>query len=203
MAAQMPVMISAAVEGLVDEAVLRRLVYQAGGALTAVYGNRGKQHLRQHIDGYNRAARITPWVILMDLDDDADCAPPLRIAWLPQPARMMCLRVAVRAVEAWLLADQEEMARFLGVAASRIPLAPEAVMGPKRALVDIARHSRRRDVREDMVPRAGSARPVGPAYASRLIEFVQAHWRPEVAAQSSDSLRRCCERLSELIARAP
>jgi hypothetical protein len=201
MAAQKPVMISAAVEGLVDEAVLRCLIQRAGGTLTQVHGKRGKQHLRRQINGYNGAAGISPWVILVDLDADADCAPPLRAAWLPHPAPMMCLRVAVRAVEAWLLADQARLARFLGVAAVRIPVGPEAVIDPKRALVEIARHSRRRDIREDMVPRAGSGRSVGPAYASRLIEFVQAHWRPEVAAQSSDSLRRCCERLDDVVTR--
>jgi hypothetical protein len=137
----------------------------------------------------------------VDLDADAGCAPPLRAVWLPQPAPMMCFRVAVRAVEAWLLADREQLARFLGIAASRVPLAPETVLDPKRALVDLAARSRRRAIREDMVPRSGSGRSVGPAYASRLIEFVDGYWRPEMATNNSDSLRRCCERLDEIVAR--
>ena len=49
-----------------------------------------------------------------------------------------------------------------------------------------------------MVPRPGSGRLVGPAYASRLIEYAEAHWRPEVAGQCTDSLRRCRERLVQL-----
>jgi hypothetical protein len=171
-----------------------------GGELVRIYGKRGKPDLRQRVGAYNRDAVRSPWIVLVDLDRDADCAPPLRALWLPRPAPMMCFRVAVRAMEAWLLADREQLARFLSVPAARVPLAPEAVPDPKRAVVDLAIHSRRRAIREDMVPRVGSGRPVGPAYASRLIEFVEDHWRPEIAAQSSDSLRRCCERVDELIA---
>jgi hypothetical protein len=56
----------------------------------------------------------------------------------------------------------------------------------------------RLDIREDMLPRRGSGRPIGPAYTSRMIEFVENNWRPEVAARSSDSLRRCLVRLREI-----
>jgi hypothetical protein len=34
----------------------------------------------------------------------------------------------------------------------------------KEAMVDLARRSRRRDIREDMMPRSGSERSVGPTY---------------------------------------
>ncbi len=194
-----PIMISAAVECLVDETVMRRLVEETGGVLGPVYGKNGKPHLRQRLEGYNRAARLGPWVVLVDLDHDAGCAPPLRAAWLPHPAPGMCFRVAVREVEAWLLGDRERLARFLGVSASRVPSAPESEQDPKRMVVSLARHSRRREVREDMVPRAGSGRTEGPAYASRLIEFVESHWRPAAAAECCDSLRRCRHRLQQLI----
>jgi hypothetical protein len=191
--------ISAAVEGLVDETVLRRLIEQAGGVLGPVHGKNGKQYIRQRLGGFNRAAQFSPWVVLVDLDNDSDCAPPICATWLPDPAPGMCFRVAVREVEAWLFGDAERLARFLGVAASRIPMAPEAVPDPKGTMVALARHSRRREIREDMVPSPGSGRLVGQAYASRLIEYAEAHWRPEVAAQCTDSLRRCRERLLQLV----
>jgi hypothetical protein len=79
-----PVVISAAVEGDLDDAVLRRLVEYIGAIPGAVYGRHGKAHLRQRLTGYNQAARLAPWVVLVDLDHDADCAPPFRSAWLPQ-----------------------------------------------------------------------------------------------------------------------
>ncbi|HAM54799.1 MAG TPA: hypothetical protein DCQ64_05075 [Candidatus Rokubacteria bacterium] len=191
--------ICAAVEGIVDEAVVRKLVDRAGGALGEVYGKQGKSSLRQRITGYNNAAQHAPWLVLVDLDSDEDCAPPLRSAWLPQPAPHLCFRVAVREVEACLLADAERLAGFLSVARSSLPPDPERLGDPKATMVNLARASRRRDIREDMVPRPGSGRQVGPAYSSRLIEFASADWRPDVAAGRADSLKRAMRCLKRLI----
>lgn len=179
------VFVSAGVEGLVDEAVVRHLILEVGGRPHAVYGRNGKEHLRRQVQGYNHAARRQPWVVLVDLNAEAECAPPLVEDWVPDPAPHLCFRVAVREVEAWLLADAERMARFLSVPPARVPREPESLADPKRSLVDLARASRRRDIREDMVPRPASGRPIGPAYTSRLIEFArdpEAGWRPGVAA---------------------
>ncbi len=196
-----PLVIAGAVEGMVDEAVLRRLVWHVRGSVKAVYGKNGKTHLRKQLAGYNQAARFSPWLVLVDLDREADCAPLFRAAWLPKPASLMCFRVAVREIEAWLLADRERIATFLGVAVSRVPPDPEAEPDPKRTVVDLARRARRREIREDMAPRPGSGRTVGPAYTSRLIEFAShatAGWRSEIAAKRADSLRRCLMRLRGL-----
>jgi hypothetical protein len=116
----------------------------------------------------------------------------------------MCFRVAVREIEAWLLADRERLAAFLGVKSARLPANPEEEPDPKRIIVELAQQSRRREIREDMAPRPGSGRQIGPAYSSRLIEFVSGSggWRPEVAARSSDSLRRCLSCLRKLKRRA-
>jgi len=48
-----------------------------------------------------------------------------------------------------------------------------------------------------VVPRPESGRSEGPAYTSRLIEYAQGTWRPDVAAQHADSLARLCRRLAE------
>jgi hypothetical protein len=196
------VTISAAVEGIVDEAVVRRLIACAGGDLGLVYGKNGKPALRQKINGYNNAARHAPWVVLVDLNSDADCAPRLRHDWLPTPAPQLRFRVAVRQVEAWLMADAETLAAFLGVSRHTIPANPEALPNAKAEMVNLARQSRRRAIRQDMVPRPGSGRAVGPAYTSRLIEYAERHWRPEVAAQRADSLRRAIDCLRRLVEEA-
>lgn len=193
-----PTYISAAVEGIVDEAVVRRLIMHAGGIPGSVYGKAGKAALRDRIRSYNHAARHAPWFVLVDLNGDADCAPPLRQAWLPSPAPRLCFRIAVRQVEAWLMADREALASYLSIAPSHVPAGSEAIPNAKVVMVNLARRSRRRDVRTDMVPREGSGRSTGPAYASRLIEFVEGPWRPGEAARSAESLRRaiaCLERL--------
>jgi len=197
-----PEVISAAVEGIIDEALVRRLLEHVGAKLGPVYGKIGKHHLLKQLQGYNHAARYSPWVVIVDLDHDADCAPPLRAKWLPSVNPTMCFRIAVREVEAWLMADRERLAAFLRIPVSSVPFAPEEIGNPKETLVNLARKSRLRAIQKDMVPRPESGRQIGPAYPSRLIEFIESKqrgWRPEVAAKSSDSLRRCLRCLINLV----
>ena len=102
MVATSTVVVSAAVEGLVDEAVVLRLIADAGATPGTVYGKIGKGYLRQKISGYNQAARHSPWnpwVVIVDLNHEASCAPHLKASWLPTPAPYMCFRIAVREVE--------------------------------------------------------------------------------------------------------
>ncbi len=194
--------VSAAVEGPVDEAVVKRLIVHVGGAPGPVYGKQGKAALRDRVRDYNVAARRALWVILVDLDGEEECAPTLRRTWIPEAAPHLCFRIAVRAVEAWLLADGERLATFLGIPSARVPTQPEALRDPKQALVGLARASKRREIRADMFPRPGSGRRVGPAYTSRVIEFIESAWRPKVAAGQADSLRRAIACLERMVDRA-
>lgn len=194
------IVVHAAVEGTVDAELVRKLIRHVGGAAGDVYGQNGKAHLRKRIQGYIQAARFNPWLVLVDLDNDHDCAPQLRSAWIQQSAPAhLCFRVAVREVEAWLLADTEMIAAFLGVVQSRIPTRPEELDDPKATLVSLAARSRRREIRQDIVPHPASGRRVGPAYSSRMIEYTQGYWRPDVASTRADSLRRALENLRRLL----
>jgi hypothetical protein len=200
--AAQPVVITAAVEGIVDEAVVQRLIEHIGAVIGPVHGRSGKDHLRKSLGGYNQAARFAPWLVLMDLNSDAECAPALRAKLLSAEAPMMRLRIAVPEVESWLLGDRERFARFLRVPALGLPITPEAEANPKQSVVVIAQRSKRRDLREDIIPRPGSGRSEGPGYASRMIEFVlnrKRGWRPEVAAVHTDSLRRCLAALRTFV----
>jgi len=197
-----PVVVTAAVEGDVDEALLRRILQHVGLDLGHVHGRKGKPHLLLSLAGYNNAARFVPWVVLIDLDDDGDCAPVCINRWLPEPSPLMRFRVAVRAVEAWLLADRERVATLLGISPRLVPNAPDNLANPKRALVDLARRSRYRKIREELAPREGSGRAVGPLYTTRITQFVDDTangWRPGYAVDGSDSLRRCVDRLRSLV----
>lgn len=195
--------ITGAVEGDLDEVLLRRIMDFAGSTLGIVHGRKGKAFLLRSINGYNNAARHAPWIVLVDLDQDCDCAPPCARKWLANPSAGMCFRVAVRAAEAWLLADRERVAQLLGIRTTWVPRDPDRLDQPKRDLVDLARRSRRRAVREDIVPRDGSGRSVGPLYTARMIEFVQDEttgWRPNEALAASESLARCVRRLRDFAA---
>ena len=173
----------AAVEGPADEYILMRVAALAGAGIGPVYGRHGKGYLRNHIVNYDRVARHRPWCVLADLNHDASCAPSLMAQWLPQPAPLMRLRIAVREVEAWLLADAQRLAAFLSIPVSHVPISPEDLPDPKRTLVDLARRSRSRAIKQDMVPRPGTGRSVGPAYTSRIQESA-ATW-PRAGAPAS------------------
>ncbi|GIW91787.1 MAG: hypothetical protein KatS3mg109_2219 [Pirellulaceae bacterium] len=195
--------VSIAVEGLLDEAVAKRLVRFVGAEPGPVFGKQGKSWLLQRLSGFNHAGQYAPWFVLVDLDRSADCAPPFRARVLPNPARLMCFRIAVRMVEAWLLADRKNLARFLGISSRLIPANPESLQNPKQEIIRLAQRSSNRDIRKDLVPRRGTSAPVGPAYVSRLGEFVDRHWNPEEARRHAPSLDRAIRCLEKLSRRKP
>jgi hypothetical protein len=198
--------ISGAVEGISDEAVLRRVVIGRGAVVHRVQVQRGKANLRRALPGYNAAAQGDPWLVLVDLDNEFGCAAALATNWLPAPSAFMRFRVVVRKIEAWLLADHERFTRFFSVPASAVPVSPDELADPKATVLNAIRRSQRMAIRADMLPRPSSGRPVGPAYTSRLIEFASdgaQGWRPDVAARRSPSLSSCLTRLDSLIAIAP
>jgi hypothetical protein len=194
--------INLAVEGPTDEAVAKKLLDSVGAQPGPVCGKQGKPFLKRKIQGFHQAAQRIPWFVIVDLDQDFDCAPALRSAWLPNPAPFLCFCIAVRAVEAWLLADAEAIAAFLGIARNKVPANPEGLLNPQAEMVSLARKSRRRKIREDMVPSPSSGRKVGPAYSSRLIEFASTQWRVEVAMAQAPSLRRAIDCLRKLVRQA-
>jgi len=182
--------INLVVEGVTDAAVARRLLDEASLVAAAEYVKNGKSPMDKSLAAYNSAARFSCWLVLRDLDHDEACAPELRKRLLPEPSPHMRFHVPVRAVEAWLLADAVNLSRFLAVGLSQVPSNPDALDNPKVALVNLARKSRKRTILDALVPAAGSTASVGPGYAASLIEFASAQWRPELAAQSSESLAR-------------
>lgn len=189
--------VTVAVEGPTDAAVVRAMLRASKIAVVAEHGGRGKDQLDLRLRAYNRAAAHGPWLVVRDLDHDAGCAPTLVKALLPEPNRLMALRIAVRKIESWLLADHEGISKFLGIPRATCPPNPDASDDPKRDLVALARRGRR-DIRADMVPRAGQTVSVGPAYTSRVIEFAGRDWNPDRGAQRSESLRRCLAALRRL-----
>lgn len=190
--------VSVAVEGIVDLAVASRLLSHVGRTTGPAYVKGGKSPLMRKLRGYNSAARVASWFVLVDLNSDEECAPPFVQRHLPTPAANMVFRVAVRQAETWLMGDRARLARFLQISEARVPIDPEAEPNAKRAMVSLARRSSDPLVRADMVPRAESGRSIGAAYPGRLIEFADRHWRPDVAELRVDSLRRCIRALREL-----
>lgn len=196
--------VTAAVEGTADEVLLRRICEYLDMSLGDVHGKSGKQFVLGRIMGYNYSARHRHWVVIVDLDQDYSCAPEAIASWLPLPAPLMSFRVAVREVEAWVLADNANLALFLGVDPVLVPGSPDLLPDPKETLIELARLSPSIAIRQDMVPNAGAGQKEGPAYTSRIVEFVTRFrnpWDVAAARMNSASLDRCIRALETLKAK--
>ena len=190
-------------EGPTDREVARRLIEQAGGTPGADYARRrgaspGKDYLDKKLVAFNAGARYAPWLVMRD--SDRECPVEVVTRLLRGPEKWMRFRLVVPMVEAWLIADREAFARFLGVAASDLPRKPELLDQPKTTVIRLAESSRKRDVRADLLPKSHSGRTEGSGYAARLKEFIHEDWCPVRAARSAPSLARAMQRLTDLVA---
>lgn len=194
--------VHAVVEGIIDESVVKRLFAATGIQCGTIYGQNGVNNLLRKLPDYNQSAKRLPWFILCDLDRKS-CAPSFHhdmIQSFPggqSPGLHIC--IAVRAVEAWFMADRGPLARYLSISQGKIPAKPEEVDNPKRAIVDLARQSRSSAVKNDVVPLERSSRSVGPGYTAAMIEFVQEKWCPVRASQAPPSLARALARCRALV----
>ena len=111
------------------------------------------------------------------------------------PSSGLCLIIAVRQTEAWLLADRRGIAANLRIEEALVTESPEELGDAKAAVVDLARRSRNRDVRADIVPAIGSGRRVGTGHTARMQGFVSQEWDFRRAAVTAPSLARLIGRM--------
>jgi hypothetical protein len=189
-------------EGSLDLAVLSRLTVAAGLSVGTLYGGKGKSYIDRRILNYNRAALFTPWIVLRDLDRDAQCASELVGSLLPAPATLMCFRVAVRSVESWLLADNTNLRDFFQIRRGRVQSDADIDHYPKQSMLNLLKQTRSRDLRHALVREdANGQLSEGPEYSSVLSEYVSELWVPNRAKAASDSLSRACNRIAEFALR--
>ncbi|MBN2290269.1 MAG: hypothetical protein JXQ83_13125 [Candidatus Glassbacteria bacterium] len=184
--------INLAVEDDLSEMVARKLLLQSGRPyqVGTCYGKRGKDYLKKTINGWNNAARGTPFLVLSDLDR-CECAPRIIDKWLARPVNEnLIFRIAVREVEAWLFAHKTAFASFLGVRQNLLPDNPDEIDYPKRKLIEVSSRSKKREIREAIVPAPGSTARKGPAYNAKLISFVYYSWDVNEALKTSPSLKK-------------
>ena len=79
-----------------------------------------------------------------------------------------------------------------------MPTNPESEPDPKRKLVNIARKSRSKKIRDALVPDQNSTAQVGKLYTSEMKRFVSDFWNIDTARKNSPSLDKCLKRLSEI-----
>ena len=196
--------VRAVVEGPSDLAAVEKLLGSRGVRTDPVRSivAGGKTRIDPRLPRYNAAARYGSWFVLRDADRDGeDCPVTVRRSLLrpADQAPSMCLRLAVRSLEAWLMADAASLTNHFALLASRVPTRPEEEEDPKQTLVSACRSSRRSDVRAGMVPPRGSLRRVGPEYVALISDYCREAWRPDVAAASAPSLRRALAEIDRLL----
>jgi hypothetical protein len=188
-----------AVEDDLSERILRQLLIDSGRSFHVghVINRGGYGYIKSKIDGLNKSARGLAFLVLTDLDKHR-CPPALIQEWLSGPiSPNLIFRVAVREVEAWILGDRENFARFLGISVNHVPPNPEALDDPKRTLVQLASRARTADIRRRLVPRRNMSAVQGPEYNSCLTEFVVSSWNSSASSLVCPSLAKCCERIRE------
>lgn len=177
-------------------------VYPEGVVANRI-GRKGNGYIQSKLKGFNEAAAPGLKIfVLTDRDKPANCPIELRQLWLRGPqSEYLVVRFAEMEVEAWILADPQGIAAYLDVPAARVPGDVDQLADPKQSLVNLARSSRSRRVREDMCPTQGAKNLVGPAYNPRLEEFLRLHWRVDIAIANSPSLNKAAIRMRELMER--
>ncbi|MCL5740818.1 MAG: hypothetical protein M1430_08175 [Betaproteobacteria bacterium] len=194
--------IAIATEDELSEAVALRLVAELPEPCYVTHRLRknGFGYLRSKMDSWRQMAMHQVVLVLTDLDQLA-CPLALRDDWAGKtrlPQRLL-LRIAVRDVEAWALADHKAMRHLVGTKGVLPPL-PDALPDPKQVLLKLAKGAPK-DIRADLLRNLpGGAIGQGLGYNARLVSWVSKDWEPARAAERSPSLARARKRLREAVA---
>lgn len=196
-----PLEVALVVEDVLSLYVMEKIMAhtQRGYAVLRTFNERGVDKIRLSLTKYRNASRALAHVVLVDLDK-APCAPVLRAQWgVDTLPHAMLFRVAVREVEAWILADRAGFASFAAIPKSKVPHAPETLADPKQTLINLVRQSRSRHLSAEIVPAQGMSMSKGPLYNERLGEFVRDKWDVAAAMQIAPSLQRTVDCLQHFL----
>jgi hypothetical protein len=195
-----PEMVNLVVEDSLSEAICRRILSRASRDVGVVYGKEGFGYVKTRLCGFNNAAKSVRYLVLVDLDR-FHCAAGLWTEWVPGIRRHpnLLFRVAVREVEAWLLADTANLSRFFGIKQYKAIPDPDKIRDPKSEVLKLASRSPRRAMREAVTFKDRRGVLVqGPDYNGTLCRFVEKAWDLETSIQRSESLRRAVRAVQNL-----
>ncbi len=193
--------INIAGEGPTDVAVMRRLLSETGLLCGTVYHGEGRRTGKQSLDGkmrgYLAGAVHVPWFVLRDLDNDG-CVVEVRHRLVGETVPpLLIFRIAIRTVDAWLMADRDALADHLKVRLADIPINMANHPEPKKALFASAARSKSNFIKKSVSPASLKGRKISSDFFETMIEFVDYVWRPDVAAQNSESLGRALKALKQ------
>jgi len=191
-------------EGYMEEAVASRLLPYCGHEIGTVYGRCGCAYVKEKAAVFHHLVTDQTGVLVLTdfIDTKAACVPDALKEYVLDkcptlPKNFLC-RFSVNELESWLLADREGIAKYFNIALSKLPINPENENDPKNTLVNLARKSKKKVIREGVAPPPGHYAAVGPEYISLMREFVNIQWSIENAMRNAPSLERCVRRLCEI-----
>jgi len=137
-------------------------------------------------------------LILTDLDR-LECPVTLLKEWgackNPLPANLL-LRIAVREVESWVLADHEGVRKLIGPKGA-LPPKPDNLPEPRQHFLDLVRKFAPRPIKQGLLPAKGVIASKGLEYNHILKEWIGSDWNPQRGAMRSSSLRRALAALKK------
>lgn len=167
--------------------------------------------IKNKISNFNILAEKTPIILLTDLDTE-DCAPVLKKKLLEGIVQNkdFVVNIAVDEAEAWLLADCENFANYLGITLADMPVASKQKQGGMKALIEmslpvkasyylthaLAPKSSKIEIRNQIASEGKMCK--SKEYNIAVVPFIQQQWDIAMAMQNSDSLCRMVKRLKDL-----
>ena len=187
-------------EGRSDEVVAAKVILAAGALPGTSYGrpSRGKANLDRRVQGLNAGVAFgRPILILRDFDHDAACPAALVAKMLPARHPNCFLRICVREVEAWLMADRAEYARACGLPIGAVPSRPEEIDDLKAVVLGWVAASRAPKLKRHLDDARRRAVADWAALGEWHAVFATSAWDPVRAATSgaAPSLARTLNRL--------
>jgi hypothetical protein len=190
-----------ATEDALSEAVADRIILDTNNRIevSVRIGRKGNTYLKNKFINLIDISYKIPVFLITDLDK-ISCPLELIHKWsqgrkLPSG---MIFRIAVREIEAWLLADRKGFSKFTGIPTIKIPNNPEILDDPKQILLNLVHRFGKKEIKSELLPATGSTAKIGFGYNSVLSHFVKNQWSVERASQSSDSLNRTINRIRQL-----
>jgi len=189
-----------AVEDELSQAVLTKTVNKTRKDLSVsqILRKNGFGYLKKNIVAFNLFSANFPIIVLTDLDTKP-CPSALIKSWIQYPiSPNMLLRVAVRSIESWVLADRKSFSSYFETPITSIPLDTDDIYKPKLHLLNVITKSKNKEAKLAILPGKKSNALVGELYNDSLCKFVVSKWNPIEASKSSDSLKRAIAAIASL-----
>lgn len=184
--------VSLAVEDVASEVILTRILgeYASAISIARVLGLRGNGYLRSRLRNLIQASQSGQSIIMLTDLDQAGSVESLVSDWFTGvtfSSPDFLFHVAVREIEAWLLADPTAVESLLGHRRALPPMPPDDIGDPKQWLLLQARRSARTR-RELLVNEDAGRLSIGVGYNALVSNVVREHWKPSIARANSPSL---------------